>query len=85
MAIHPTALIDATATLAEGVEVGPWCTVGPNVSLAEGVRLVSHVVVQQDTTVGAGTVIHPSPSSAAIRSTTATRASRCGWRSARTI
>ena len=59
MAIHPTALIDATATLAEGVEVGPWCTVGPNVSLAEGVRLVSHVVVQQDTTVGAGTVIHP--------------------------
>lgn len=59
MAIHPTALIDATATLAEGVEVGPWCTVGPNVSLAEGVRLVSHVVIQQDTTVGAATVIHP--------------------------
>ena len=59
MTIHPTALIDATATLADGVEVGPWCTVGPNVVLGEGVRLVSHVVVQQDTTVGAGTTIHP--------------------------
>ena len=59
MTIHPTALIDATASLADGVEVGPWCTVGPNVVLGEGVRLVSHVVVQQDTTVGAGTTIHP--------------------------
>ncbi|VXB49779.1 acyl-ACP--UDP-N-acetylglucosamine O-acyltransferase [Brevundimonas sp. G8] len=59
MTIHPTALIDATATLVDGVQVGPWCTVGPNVVLGENVRLVSHVVVQQDTTVGAGTVIHP--------------------------
>jgi UDP-N-acetylglucosamine acyltransferase len=59
MTLHPTALIDATATLADGVQVGPWCTVGPNVVLGENVRLVSHVVVQQDTTVGAGTVIHP--------------------------
>ncbi|WP_395943568.1 acyl-ACP--UDP-N-acetylglucosamine O-acyltransferase [Brevundimonas sp.] len=59
MTVHPTALIDATATLADGVTVGPWCTVGPNVVLGENVRLVSHVVVQQDTTVGAGTTIHP--------------------------
>ncbi|WP_292071270.1 acyl-ACP--UDP-N-acetylglucosamine O-acyltransferase [Brevundimonas sp. UBA7534] len=59
MTIHPTALIDVSATLAAGVEVGPWCTVGPNVELGEGVRLVSHAVIQQDTTVGAGTVIHP--------------------------
>ena len=32
MAVHPTAIVDASATLADGVEVGPWCTVGPNVS-----------------------------------------------------
>lgn len=57
--IHPTALVDAGAHLAEGVEVGPWCTVGPGVNLAEDVRLVSHVVVQRDTAVGARTVIHP--------------------------
>ena len=59
MTIHPTAMVDATAILADGVEVGPWCSVGPNVELAQGVRLVSHVVVQQDTAVGANTVIHP--------------------------
>ncbi len=59
MVVHSTAVVDAEAELADGVEVGPWCVVGPGVVLAEGVRLASHVVVQQDTTVGAGTVIHP--------------------------
>lgn len=59
MSIHPTAVVDAKAEIADGVEVGPWCTVGPGVVLSEGVRLVSHVVVQQDATVGARTVIHP--------------------------
>ena len=59
MSIHPTALVDAGAQLADGVEIGPWCVVGPGVVLQEDVRLVSHVVVQQDTTVGARTVIHP--------------------------
>ncbi len=57
--IHPTAVVDAAAVLADGVEIGPWCVVGPGVSLAEDVRLVSHVVVQQDTAIGARTVIHP--------------------------
>ena len=59
MSVHPTAVVDATAVLADGARVGPWCTVGPNVTLAQDVRLVSHVVVQQDTTVGANTTIHP--------------------------
>ena len=59
MTIHPTAVVDASATLADGVEIGPFCTVGPGVALASGVRLVSHVVIQQDTSVGANTTIHP--------------------------
>ena len=57
--IHASALVDATARLADDVEVGPWCIVGPNVELLSGVRLISHAVVQQDTIVGARTVIHP--------------------------
>lgn len=57
--LHPSAVIDASASLADDVQVGPWCVVGPNVVLEAGVRLVSHAVVQQDTTVGARTVIHP--------------------------
>ncbi len=57
--IHASAIIDAAARLADDVEVGPWCVVGPNVALGAGVRLLSHAVVQQDTTVGERTVIHP--------------------------
>ncbi len=57
--IHPTAIVDGSVELGEDVAIGPWCTVGPGVTLETGVHLVSHVVVQQDTTVGARTVIHP--------------------------
>jgi UDP-N-acetylglucosamine acyltransferase len=57
--IHPTALVDASAVLADDVVIGPWSTVGPGVTLDEGVMLVSHVVVQQDTRIGARTVVHP--------------------------
>jgi UDP-N-acetylglucosamine acyltransferase len=57
--IHPTAIVDGSVELGADVAIGPWCTVGPGVTLDAGVHLVSHVVVQQDTTVGARTVIHP--------------------------
>lgn len=59
MAIHPTAQIDASARLADGVDVGPWAIIGPNVILAEGVRVAGQAVIQQDTTVGRGSTIHP--------------------------
>ncbi len=45
--IHPTA------------HIGPHCVVGSNVTLHEGVRLMSHVVVDGDTHIGAHTVVHP--------------------------
>ena len=57
--VHPSAIVDATARLADDVVVGPWCTVGPGVVLEEGVLLVSHVVIQQDTSIGARTAVHP--------------------------
>ncbi len=44
--IHPTALIDPAAELADGVEVGPYCIVGPDVIIGEGTRLLSHVVLK---------------------------------------
>lgn len=57
--IHPTALVDPAARLAESVTVGPYCVVGPNVELAEGVTLKSHVVLDGHTRVGEGSVIFP--------------------------
>jgi UDP-N-acetylglucosamine acyltransferase len=57
--IHPTALIEDGAKLGAGVEVGPFCHVGPRVVLEDGVRLLSHVVVKGVTCIGARTVAHP--------------------------
>jgi UDP-N-acetylglucosamine acyltransferase len=57
--IHPTAVVDKAATLARGVEIGPYCVIGPDVVLEEAVRVLSHAVVDGNTTVGAHTVVHP--------------------------
>lgn len=57
--IHPTALVEEGAQLSDGVEIGPFCTVGAKAVLGEGVRLVSHVNVSGATTIGARTVIYP--------------------------
>ena len=57
--IHPTAVVEKGAELAEGVLVGPYCVVGPRVVLAEGVRLMSHVVVAGNTSIGPNTHLYP--------------------------
>lgn len=57
--LHPTAIIDPAAHLAADVEVGPWCRVGPDVTLHAGVQLISSVVIDGVTEIGAGTVVHP--------------------------
>src|ERR1700760_3309915 len=57
--IHPTALVEDGATLGADVEVGPFCHIGARVTLADGVRLLSHVSVTGITSIGAGTVVHP--------------------------
>jgi len=57
--VHPTACIEPGARLADGAEIGPYCIIGANVSIAEGVRLVSHVHVAGTTSIGPRTVIYP--------------------------
>jgi UDP-N-acetylglucosamine acyltransferase len=57
--IHPTAVVETGAELGENVLIGAFCSVGPNVSLADGCRLVSHAVVAGRTTIGANTHIYP--------------------------
>jgi UDP-N-acetylglucosamine acyltransferase len=57
--IHPTAIVDPAAQLAESVTVGPYCVVGPHVEAAENVELKSHVVLEGRTTIGPGTTIYP--------------------------
>jgi len=57
--IHPAAVVDSAAKLADGVVIGPFCCVGPHVELGDNVQLVSHVSVAGRTKIGAGTVVYP--------------------------
>jgi len=53
VSIHPTAIVAGGAVVPASCTVGPFCTVGPHVVLGEGCELVSHVVLDGHTTLGA--------------------------------
>ena len=57
--IHPTALVDEGAQLADGVVVGPFCIVGGKARIGAGTRLHSHVVVEGRTSLGANNQVYP--------------------------
>lgn len=57
--IHPTAIVEDGARVADGVKIGPFCMVGREAVLGEGVELVSHVVIAGTTEIGARTRIFP--------------------------
>ena len=59
MAIHPTAIVHKGAEIDPTAEIGPLCVVGPRVKIGRETKLLSHVVVDNDTTIGAKNVIHP--------------------------
>ncbi len=50
--IHPTAVIDAAAKVAENVRIGPYCVVGPDVEIGSGTVLGAHCVVDGRTVIG---------------------------------
>jgi UDP-N-acetylglucosamine acyltransferase len=56
--VHPTAVVDPSARLGEGVEVGPYAAVGAGVTLGEGTRLHAHAVVLGPAVLGSFNVIH---------------------------
>lgn len=51
--IHPTAIVDPSATIGKNVQVGPYCIIGPHVRIGEGTVLGPHCVVDGHTTIGA--------------------------------
>jgi UDP-N-acetylglucosamine acyltransferase len=57
--IHPHAIVHPSATLADDVIVGPFCTVGKGVRIGDGSCLISHVVVDGDTEIGARNTFYP--------------------------
>lgn len=55
--IHPTAVVDKAAELADDVTVGPYCVLGPKTILHQGVELVSHIIISNETTIGSGSKV----------------------------
>ncbi|MCX4190223.1 acyl-ACP--UDP-N-acetylglucosamine O-acyltransferase [Methylophaga sp. OBS3] len=50
--IHPTAIIDANAKLADDVKVGAFSIIGPDVEIGAGCEIASHVVIEGPTKIG---------------------------------
>jgi UDP-N-acetylglucosamine acyltransferase len=59
MTIHSTAIVDSGAKVPESCKIGPYCIIGPAVELGENCELLSHVVLEGPTKLGAGNKLYP--------------------------
>jgi len=50
--IHPTAIVDPKAELADDVKIDAFSIIGPNVKIDSGTTIGSHVVINGHTTIG---------------------------------
>ena len=57
--IHETAIISDRAVIAEDVEIGPYCVIGPQVSIGKGSKLQSHVTIERETSIGENCEFYP--------------------------
>jgi UDP-3-O-[3-hydroxymyristoyl] glucosamine N-acyltransferase len=56
--IHPTAVIDPTATVGEGVHVGAYAVIGPGANVGAGTTILPHVVIYPDASLGRNCFLH---------------------------
>lgn len=56
--IHPTAVVEAGATVGRGTVIGPYCHVGEGVAIGEDCRLFAHVVLYPGVTLGNRVRVH---------------------------
>jgi len=57
--IHKSSVIDLKAKIGKDIKIGPFCFIGPNVELDDGVELISNVHIEGKTKIGKGTKIYP--------------------------
>ena len=57
--IHPTAVIDPSASIGADCRIGPFCVIGKHVVLGDGCQLHSHVVIDGHTRLGRRNEIFP--------------------------
>jgi len=57
--IHNSSVIEKEAKIGRNVKVGPFCYVGSQVQISDGVELISNVHIEGNTKIGKGTKIFP--------------------------
>ena len=57
--IDPTARVEDGAVIGEGTLIGPYCIIGANVVIGANCKLLAHVYVAAQTTIGDGCTIYP--------------------------
>src|SRR5215216_762991 len=57
--ISEHAVVDPEATIADDVEIGPFCVVGPHVTIESGCRLLNNVTIVGHTTIGKDNICFP--------------------------
>ena len=58
MPIHPTAIVDPAAELADDIDVGAYSVIGANVVIGEGCRIGPHVVVNGPVQLGRNNTVY---------------------------
>lgn len=56
--VHPTACVDPTARLGQGVGVGAFSVIGADAEIGGGTRIAAHVSVAEGARIGPGGLIH---------------------------
>lgn len=56
--IHPTAVIDPTAKIAEGAHIGPYAVIGPQVRIGSHAIILAHVVIYSGAEIGSHFFAH---------------------------
>ena len=59
MPIHPTAIVDAKARIAESADIGPYCLVGADVEIGARTRLMAHNYLEGPTWIGEDNILFP--------------------------
>ncbi len=57
--IHQTAIVEQKSKISKNVEIGPYCIIGPDVEIAEGSKLHSHISIKGNTKIGKNNEFFP--------------------------
>ena len=57
--IHKTAIVDSKAKIADNVQIGPYCLIGPDVEIGNNSIIHSHINIVGNTKIGENNQIYP--------------------------